>query len=105
MNEDITALRIFDDHLSELSLKAKDAITKTFVSDSKTQFADYRKEIDELKHEMHLQKMNLAALVRDDGSTTTQQASNEDHEALKKRYYEFREKFDNAKKTFVDLGE
>lgn len=105
MNEDITVLRIFDDHLTELSGKKKDAETTGFVNESKEQFADFRKQIDELKHEMHLHKMNIAAFMRDEENATQANASDEEHATLQKKYMAFREKFDKAKQVFVGADE
>lgn len=99
MNEDITVLRIFDDHLSELSSLNK-ASAKTSIDDFKKQFADFRTEIDVLKHDMHLQKMNLAALRREGGHE--EKISNpEEHASLKSKYEDFRKRFDGAKKNFA----
>jgi hypothetical protein len=98
MNEDITVLRIFDDHLTELSGLNKSSM-QTSIENFKKQFADFRTEIDELKHEMHLQKMNLAALSRDGG--TEEKINADEHAALQQRYTDFRKRFDAAKEDFA----
>ena len=62
-----------------------------------------RKEIDDLKHEMHLLKMKLAAYAKA-GETidkTTYQA--DDHEVLKSRYDDFRNRFDKMKINFGEF--
>jgi hypothetical protein len=98
MNEDITVLRIFDDHLTELSGLNKSSM-QTSIENFKKQFADFRTEIDKLKHEMHLQKMNLAALGRDGG--TEEKINADEHAALQQRYTDFRKRFDAAKDDFA----
>lgn len=98
MNEDITVLRIFDDHLAELSSLNKPS-TQASIENFKKQFSDFRTEIDTLKHEMHLQKMNLGALGRE--GSTEDKINDEEHAALKKRYEEFRKRFDEAKENFA----
>ena len=104
MNADTTVLRIFDDHIAELlAKKNKPGVEKT-IGNFKQQFTKLRNEIDELKHEMHLNKMKLAAQARDKASAENN-ISPEDHAALEKRYYTHREKFDKAKQAFVDFKE
>jgi hypothetical protein len=103
MNEDITVLRIFDDYLTELTAKKNNAATRTFISDSRDQFADYRKEIDELKHDLHLHKMKLAAQVREEAVNEDDVTPDKEHIVLQNKYAAFREKFDKAKKVFVDF--
>ena len=99
MNEDITVLRIFDDHLAQLSSLQKVSV-QTSVDNFRKQFANFRAEIDALKHDMHLQKMNLAALGREGGSE--EKISNpEEHALLKSKYEDFRKRFDDAKKNFA----
>ncbi|MEP6846744.1 MAG: hypothetical protein ABI861_12100, partial [Panacibacter sp.] len=65
---------------------------------------ELRNEIDELKHEMHLNKMKLAAQARDKASAENN-ISPEEHAALEKHYHALREKFDKAKQAFVDFKE
>lgn len=99
MNEDITVLRIFDDHLAELSGLNKSS-AQASIEGFKKQFADFRTEIDALKHEMHLQKMNLAALGRDGGSD--EKINADEHATLDQRYTDFRKRFDAAKEDFAN---
>jgi len=99
MNEDITVLRIFDDHLAELQSLNRSSMQDK-INEFKKQFTDFRTEIDELKHQMHLQKMNLAAVARD-GNVDDKETSPEEHAALKNRYVDFRSRFDAAKEAFA----
>jgi hypothetical protein len=98
MNEDITVLRIFDDHLLELSGLNKSS-AQASIENFKKQFGDFRSEIDGLKHEMHLQKMNLGALSREGG--TEDKINADEHAVLKQRYRDFRKRFDAAKDDFA----
>ncbi len=54
MNSDIDVLRIFNDYLVELQAKKNVQEVIKGVDHFKNQFIGLRKEIDELKHEMHL---------------------------------------------------
>ena len=52
LNADIAVLRIAEDHIIELQAQA-DATASAAISKFKEQFAGFREEIDQLKHEMH----------------------------------------------------
>ena len=105
MNADITLIRIFDDYFSEVGSKRADPeIIKTF-SGYKQQFVSIRNDIDELKHEMHLVKMKLAANLRETNAEAYGNEAAENHSAFTKRYNAFREKFDNLKNEIVSFGE
>ena len=97
MNEDIIVLRIFDDHLAELQSRHEPTAANT-VNNYKQQFADFRKTIDELKHEMHLRKMDIAALAKEEAN---EEREKELHIVLEKRYNDFRQQFDAFKNSFI----
>jgi hypothetical protein len=100
MNADISVLRILDDYLKELTTKNNSGKALKSIENYKEQFSALRKEIDDLKHEMHLNKMKLAA------SAKTQNAPGSDiekaihHKEMQERYNAFRENFDKTKKEF-----
>ena len=100
MNSDINILRIFDDYLQELESKKNEPEVKTAIDQFQKQFLSLRKEIDELRHEMHILKMKLAAYAREMKPVNyiTYQADN--HTALKKRYVAFRKTFEKFKNDF-----
>ena len=98
LNADIAVLRIAEDHIIELQAQA-DATASAAISKFKEQFAGFREEIDQLKHEMHLSKMNLAAQAK----TDNHKVSSEDHAELEERYHLFKGKFDAAKQALVEF--
>ncbi|MDR3714574.1 MAG: hypothetical protein P4L51_17305 [Puia sp.] len=105
MNADINVLRIFEDYAAELATKNSDPAVKKGIADFKNEFVGLRTQIDELRHEMHLCKMSLAADARE--STQKEAAKGKkkpalsaDHAALKKRYTTYRKKFNTVKKEF-----
>ena len=51
--------------IDELKIKKTETETKGLADGFKKRFTDYRKEIDELRHQMHLLKMKLAADSRE----------------------------------------
>ena len=100
INADITVLRILNDYMVDKSAKNKDADTAHRINYFKEAFSKLRKEMDELRHEMHLNKMNLAA----SGKTQNESAENIEeaihHQEVKERYNAFRKTFDKTKKEF-----
>ena len=103
MNADITVLRIFDDYFAELSSRKPDTQTQKTLEGFKQKFSSSRKEIDELKHEMHLEKMKLAANLRTAASEKVPATTSNNHPGLEKRYIAFRKNFDKLKKDLVDF--
>jgi len=100
MNFNIDVLRIFDDYLAELALKKNEPEVKTGIDHFLKQFTDMRKEIDELRHEMHIRKMKLGAYSREMKQVDPKTYEDDDHDALQKRYFDFREVFDKLKSDF-----
>lgn len=98
LNADINVLRIFDDYLKEISAQKKSTQT-TGINNYKKQFSELRKEIDELKHEMHLNKMKLAASAKTE-NVINDIEKNIHHKEITARYNAFRKVFDATKKEF-----
>lgn len=100
LNADINALRILNDYIIELENKNKVAEVVKGIDQYKKQFTSFRKEIDELSHEMHLLKMKLATLDRENKRWTMKTFSADNHTGLKERYASFRKIFGKAKREF-----
>ena len=100
MNSDINVLRIFNDYLIGLESKKKEPEVIKGTDHFKQQFISFRKEIDELSHEMHLIKMKLAAAARGNKPLNKKSSPVDNHNALKKRYAAFRKAFTKVKKDF-----
>lgn len=101
MNADITVLRIFDDYVIELTTKKNEQAIVKGIENFQQHFISLRKEIDELKHEMHLTKMTLAASAREDDKTQNKPYLKNIHTVLKKRYTAYRRTFKQVKKEFT----
>jgi len=100
MNADITILRIFDDYLVSLVPDKKEPHLKIVVEEFKKQFVSLRKLMDDLKHEMHLQKMKLAASTREGKAIDKKLYKTDNHDALKKHYTSYRKLFNKMKTDF-----
>ena len=103
MNADINVLRIFDDYLKELAAKNNTGNTVKNTESYKEQFSALRKEIDELKHEMHLNKMKLAASAKMQNVPANDIEKAIQHKEMQAHYNAFRKKFDKTKKEFQQL--
>jgi hypothetical protein len=103
MNYYINIIRILEDYLAELSPKSNDTEIKTAIAKFKQQFIELRKEIDDLRHEMHMLKMALAAYAREGKTITLETYQNDNHEALAKRFLHFQSTFEKMKKDFEAL--
>jgi len=101
LNADVNILRIFDDYLADLRVKNESGV-KAGVEDFQKQFTAFRNEIDQLTHDMHLIKMDLAAQAKEGGHRQENPADGI-HGSLRKRYDDFRVKFDKAKNDFIQF--
>jgi hypothetical protein len=99
MNSHINIFRIFEDYIDELRSKKNEPVVKKGVEDFQKHFVGLRKEIDELRHEMHLAKMTLAAYSKQK-SPDVKSFAKGSHGELKKRYLAYRKTFEQVKKDF-----
>lgn len=95
MNADINVLRIFEDYIAELSKENNQEVIDN-VQNFHGRFIKLRREIDDLRHEMHLAKMKIAETAREHDNAFTM----EEHNDLQKRYTAFQDVFDAIKKEF-----
>ncbi len=105
LNQDITVLRIFDDYLKEIENKKVEPEVKSEVEKYKVHFTSLRKEIDELRHIMHLHKMQLAAESKDPAQINNEKSKSEDYNESEKHYQIFRKLFDQIKEDFIKFEE
>jgi len=100
MNYYINILRILEDYLIELSPKSHEDEIKNGASRFKDEFVAIRKEIDDLRHEMHILKMKLAAYAREGQTITAETFQSDNHDTIEKRFIAFQQKFEKTKKDF-----
>jgi hypothetical protein len=97
LNFDINLIRIFTDRLIELKQEYK---TETEAFDNK--FNESRNTIDELRHRMHIEKMNLAALARTNNASPTYAIKVPDnYSAIRDDFFRFRISFNELKSDFL----
>lgn len=100
MNYHINILRIFEDYVGELSSKKNEPEVKRGIEKFELEFVSIRKEIDQLRHEMHLAKMTLAASSKLVKSLDAKTLVKDNHTDLRKRYLAYRKTFERVKKEF-----
>lgn len=100
LNSDINILRIFDDYLADISTSNKTEDALKYIKNYKQQFSVLRKSIDELRHDMHINKMELAAIAKKPGISIKFIEKNIKHKEVKERYILFRKTFDRTKRDF-----
>ena len=103
MNSDIDVLRIFGDYLKELVSKGDNPEVKNRIDYFQQQFINLRKDIDELRDEMHILKWNWQHYSKEAKliiiNYKTYQKDN--HTVLKKRYFVLKENFADVREDFI----
>lgn len=100
MNADMTVLRIFDDYITEMATRKSGPEVIAGIKHFASQFQQFRRDADELRHEFHLLKMQLASLAREGKSIGDVTGLDDHQETLKKRYMSYRKEFDTIKNEF-----
>jgi hypothetical protein len=97
LNFDINLIRIFNDRLVELK-----TVKKTEVENFETKFNTSRETIDELRHRMHIEKMNLAAMARDNNAAPHYEIKvPENYKSIRDDFFKFRVSFNDLKSEFL----
>lgn len=97
LNFDINLIRIFNDRLLELA-----AVSKSETISFEKRFNDCRETIDEIRHKMHIEKMNLAAITRDKATFSQYEAKiPENHKNIRDDFFKFRVLFNDLKSEFL----
>jgi hypothetical protein len=105
MNADITILRIFEDYLHELATKRDEPEVKTGIEEFEKEFVGLRAEIDELRHEMHIHKMHLAAHAKKNEPFTDEDYKKANHGHLETTYLAYNKNFKRVSKEFGQFQE
>jgi len=89
--------------MKELKFKKNEPEIKSGIDYFEGKFIAIRKEIDELRDQMHLLKMKLAAYSRVGKPLDYKTYLSDHHVMLKGRYITFRKTFDKVKIGFSDF--
>ena len=100
MNADIDVMRILNDYLTSSITKDDNGDALKRNDDFKKKFSNLRTELDAIRHEMHLNKMKLASLNKDQNQSLKKIENEIGHQALKERYTLFKKIFSKTKAEF-----
>src|ERR1700759_2950164 len=102
LNFDINVLRIFGDYLTELRAKRKEAEVKSKSDYFEKEFYALRTEIDDIRHEMQLVKMELGAFSRETQPFDYKKFSKDYRLPLKTRLLAYKKRFKKIYKEFEE---
>ena len=105
LNADISALRILNDCLAGISLKDNTSDVADLIKDYNERFVVLRSQIDDLRHQMHINKMELAVVLRKPRRFLKNSETDIKHAELKNQYQLFRKTFDNTKKDLQKFAD
>ncbi|MEO8712371.1 MAG: hypothetical protein ABI405_09630 [Parafilimonas sp.] len=100
MNADIDVMRILNDYLISSIAQEDDGDTLKRNNEFKEKFSNLRIELDAIRHEMHLNKMKLASVNKEQNQSVKIIENEIGHKALKERYTLFKETFSKTKAAF-----
>lgn len=100
LNFDINLIRIFNDSLDEAISENKSGEMIPRVNNIREEMDIIRTRIDNLRHRMHIEKMNLASLARDKSGQHTSPAIIENYNAIRNDFFSFRVAFNELKNNF-----
>ena len=101
LNFDINLIRIFNDRLIEMTEENKSAGAKPTLADFGKKFNSTRETIDELRHRMHIEKMNLAATAREHPAPDYKITIPANYETIREDFFRFRVSFNELKSGFL----
>lgn len=105
MNADISVLRILNDYLRWFKAQQNGKSVEKEIGTFEGQFQGLRKELDELRHEMHITKMKLAVLSKNEDAPLQEVKDAIGYKANKEHYKTFRKKFTAVIKDFKKLSD
>ncbi len=101
LNLDINLIRIFNDRLIEIAAENKTAAAKSTLEDFNQKFNSSRQVIDELRHRMHIEKMNLAAIARENTAPDLSISIPGNYKPIRDDFFSFRVSFNELKSDFL----
>lgn len=101
LNFYINILRIFDDSIEMRTTNKQTANDKKKSTHFRQLIIDIRKEIDDLRHEMHLVKMKLAAHAREEKPSLDESLQSSTDQTILKRFSSMQKRFEQLKEDFI----
>ncbi len=101
LNFDINLMRIFKDRINEITAAYPTDEIKIVTCNFEKKFIDSRLVNDELRHRMHIEKMNLTAMNKGKKEANLKTDIPGHYEAIKKDLFAFRIHFNELKNDFL----
>ncbi len=105
LNHNIDVIRIMYDYLEDAEIKDSREDVKEGAGLFKKKLLVFRKEIDDLRNQLHLHKMKIGAEVKHTKAINARLYQSDHHAGMKKNYFAFRKKFDLLIKDFSRFEE
>jgi predicted nucleic acid-binding Zn-ribbon protein len=105
LNHTIDKIRILHDYLAEDKSQVKDPAVAEGIANFKQRLADARKELDDLRDQMHLTKMKLGADSRTTREIDAATYEHDKHPEMKERQHKFVEGFQTLVDDFCQFQE
>ena len=103
LNHDINLIRILNDHIIEMADENKTTGAGSVAEVFGNKFNELRQTIDQLRHRMHIEKMNLAATAREQSTIDSKIDFMENYTAIREDFFAFRVVFNEVKGKFDNL--
>ena len=101
LNLDINLIRIFNDRVIEMTGENHPGDSKSIIEVFKSKFNVCRETIDELRHRMHIEKMNLAATAREQSDPYNLTDFLKNYGIIREDFFAFRVTFNELKNEFL----
>lgn len=103
LNFDINLMRIFKDRIHEIVTAYQTEEIKITTAGFEKRFIDTRTENDDLRHRMHIEKMNLTAMNTGKKESDLNADISGNYEAIKKDFLAYRNHFNKLKNDFLSF--
>jgi hypothetical protein len=103
LNFYINTLRIFNDSLEQRKAVINEQEINNKIDYFTQAFEIVRKDIDDLKHDMHLVKMKLAAYFRESDQTSDKDYLTEEYTILYKHFTALHKKYETLKEEYIQF--
>jgi hypothetical protein len=103
LNLDVNLVRIYRDYLEDASRNADDQLNKEQVEKFQAVLNGYLAEIDDIKNEMHLLKMQLAQGINGKTVFNNSDPEMKTHQGVDGRYQDYRKRFQSSRQDLVSF--
>lgn len=103
LNLDVNLIRIYRDYLEDVSRNTDDKLNIQQVEKFQAVLNGYLAEIDDIKNEMHLLKMQLAQGINGKTVFNNNDPEIKTHQAVDGRYQDYRKRFQDSRAELISF--